>query len=139
MKNNLLIIIIGIIIISSCNSNQDLTLISIENKLDSKIYIELWGYPAEGYQNNKAGAFDGIIDPDSAFIIELENNDLFIKTPDISPVYNTSEYNGFEIFIYKPIGKELVIFGDIPKDTLYFERLELNDLIDKRPINIKIE
>lgn len=131
--------IFGLIIISSCKSNIDSTLIKVENKLDSKIFIELWGFPAKGYQDNKAGAFDGITEPDSSFIIEFDNNDIFIKTNGISPVSDTSEYDGFEIFIYQPIGEELVMFGDTPKDTLYFERCDLKDLLDNRPKNIKIE
>jgi hypothetical protein len=131
--------ILGLIIISSCKSNIDSTLIKVENKLDSKIYIELWGFPAKGYQGNKAGAFSGITEPDSSFIIEFVNNNIYIKTYEISPVYNTSDYDGFEIFIYKPIGDELVMFGVTPKDTLYFERVDLKDLLDNRPKNIKIE
>ena len=53
MKSKLLLFILALIIISSCKSKKDSTLIKVENKINSKIYIELWGYPAEGYQNNK--------------------------------------------------------------------------------------
>ena len=71
---------IGLIIISSCNSDNDLTMIKIENHLDSIICIELWGYPAEGYKNNKAGAVSGEIDTDSSFIILIRDSDIFRKT-----------------------------------------------------------
>ncbi len=132
MKARLLIYFLGVLIMmSSCESNKDLTLIKIENKLDSEIYIELWGYPAEGYQNNKASAFDGIIEPDSSFIIELNNTDIYKKTHDISPVYDFAEYEGFEIFIYQPLDQETVIYDDSSKDTLYLERFDLNYLVDK--------
>ena len=35
----------GWLVISSCKPSEGLTLIEVENKLDSRIYIELWGYP----------------------------------------------------------------------------------------------
>lgn len=139
MKGKLLIYSLGMLIISSYEPNKDLTLIKVENKLDSKIYIELWGYPAEGYQNNKSGAFHEIIDSDSSFVIELNDSYIYKKTHDISPVYDTSEYDGFEIFIYQPKGVENVFFGNTPKDTLYFERLDLKRIADRRPELIKIE
>jgi len=129
MKSKFVIFAVGMIIVSSCKSTKDLTLIKVKNDLDSKIYIELWGYPAKDYKDNKAGAFDGIVKPNNSFIIELKESDLYIKTPDISPVYDTSEYAGFEIFIYKPIGEEIVIFGDTPKDTLYFEKIDLKNTV----------
>ncbi|PIE82143.1 MAG: hypothetical protein CSA15_00040 [Candidatus Delongbacteria bacterium] len=139
MKARLLIYLLGVlIVISGCKSNKE-TLIKIENKLDSEIYIELWGCPAEGYQNNKAGAFDEIIDSDSSFIIELHNNDIYKKTHDISPVYDLAEYEGFEILIYRPLDQETVIYSDTPKDTIYFERVDLNYLIDKHPKLIIVE
>ena len=31
------------------------------------------------------------------------------------------------------------MFGDSPKDTLYFERCDIEDLVDKRPKIIEIE
>ncbi len=139
MKARLLIYLLGVlIVISSCKSNKE-TLIKIENKLDSEIYIELWGYPAEGYQNNKVGAFDEIIEPDSSFIIELHNSDIYKKTHDVSPIYDFAEYEGFEIFIYQPLDQETVIYDDRSKDTLYLERFDLNYLIDKHPKLIIVE
>lgn len=63
----------------------------------------------------------------------------FGDTLDISPVYGSSEYEGFEIFIYQPAGEEIVIFGDFPKDTLYFERVDLAYLTDNRPKFIELE
>jgi hypothetical protein len=139
MKIKLLAYFIGVLTTLSCESKKDLTLIRAENKLDSEIYIELWGYPAKGYQNNKAGAFHEIIDSDSSFIIEMNDSHIYKKTNDLSPVYESSEYEGFEVVIYKPIGEEIEIYGDTPKDTLYFERFDLKYLTDNRPKLIKIE
>lgn len=139
MKYQSLYLIFLGIIISSCVPNGKLTLLEIQNNTDSNIHIELWGYPDPSYEENKSGAFNEIVNSGKSFILELEENNIYKKTNDISPVYDLEEYKGFEVFIYRPIGDEVVVFGNTPKDTLHFEKIELAEVIKHRPKRIKIE
>lgn len=116
-----------------------MTLIEIQNNTGSNIHIEIWGYPDPSFEFNKSGAFNEIVHSGKSFILELEDDNIYKKTNDISPVYDLKVYTGFEVFIYRPIGDEVVIFGNTPKDTLHFEKIDLTEVVKYRPKRIKIE
>ena len=140
MKIRPVILIITIIILSSCHQNNGKTLIRINNYQNYEVFVEIWGYPAKEFTDNKAGIFDGFIKKDSLFILECdEKGDIDELTELASPVYSKTEYEGFEILVYRSEANEVIIFGDTPKDTLHFERISVNKLIKDRPKEINIK
>jgi len=141
MRNCIIVILAFIFLISCKNQNQnqnqnETLLLKIENKRDTKTIVEIYGYPAENYPRNLAGAFDGIMFKDSAFILKMDEDGIY-SFEDLSPVYDKSEFNGFVVFVYEPIGDKLVLFGDTPKDTLYYKDFDLETLLNK-PVEIII-
>lgn len=90
-------------------------------------------YPAEGYPDNKAGAFSMITAPNEPFILTYDGEYLYKKNVEISAVYRLDEQLGYEVLIYRDIYTsiftDLIIYGDAPKDTFYFGKHSISAIM----------
>ena len=125
-------------ILYSCNNENKIEFLKIKNKTESTIYTLIAGLPAENHQNNMEGIFNGIIEPDSCFIIEISDNEIYLTSDEISPIYQFSEYIELEIFVFKGQNENYIYFTGKDRDTLYLNKFKLSDMISN-PVNIKIE
>lgn len=132
----IILIVLSVFGMQVCFSQNQSALMEIVNTKENVIYVEIWGFPAENYENNKAGAFDKKIAKDESFILKLENDLIspMAKGYEANPTAALEEYEGFEILIYEPLEDDLVIFGDTPKDTLLHKKVLISELIKDKKI-----
>ena len=133
-----IIIMFTVIVLNSCKHESKTEFLIIDNNLDSKIYTIIFGLPSENSKKEKDWIFEGIIYPDSSFIIENENNDFYLTSDEISPIYDINEYEEIEIFVFKGQTENYQYFTGKDRDTLFLEKYNLSKMI-LRPINVKIE
>lgn len=132
------LILFAILIFHSCNTEKTPEFLRVENKTESTIYTLINGLPIENQQKEMEGLFTGIIEPDSCLTIEISDNEFYLTSDIISPIYNSSDYLEIEIFVFKGQNKNYQYFTGKDRDTLYLEQFNLSKII-LDPIKIKIE
>jgi len=109
----------------------DRDVLQVQNTTTDSVHLEIWSYPATGYENNRAGAFHVILPPQQSFTLNFDGLYFSEKDAEISPTYHKYELEGFELIVYRPLSDEVIIYGDTPKDTLVAKRFSVQEIIEQ--------
>jgi len=134
-ERNRLIFVIHCITLDSRKIPQiDRDVLQVQNATADSVRLEIWSYPAEGYENNRAGAFDALLPPQQSFILNFDGLFFSEKNAEISPAYPRYEQEGFEVIVYRSLIDKVIIYGDTSKDTLAAERFSVQEIIKQSPV-----
>ncbi|WKN45110.1 hypothetical protein [Tunicatimonas pelagia] len=111
----------------------DRDVLRVKNTTADSVRLEIWMYSAEGYENNRAGAFDAVLPSQQSFILNFDGLYFSEKGAEISPASPRYEQEGFEVVVYRSLSDKVVIYGDTPKDTLATERFSVQEIIEQSP------
>jgi hypothetical protein len=120
-------------------SGKEEPFIVITNNSYDEVYIELWAFPdIDGEGRERVCAIHDMTLRDSTFLVVADSIELY-HVSEISAVYEKESFDGFDIFVYTTKEKPVVQCGGTQKDTLYFQRHMMTDLLDNQPLEIEIK
>jgi hypothetical protein len=116
-----------------------ITLITVENKRKSDVYIEVYGYPSDNKGKVSTwlvphiatdSTYEIIFDPRPEYGIHPRKQDTFWS-------YKKDKFTSFEILVF-PKPEKYVSYTDQPKDILFSEKIKIEPLF-KQPRTIQIK